>query len=78
MKTLVNVMTNDLAGESIGHQAQIESAALTGQVSDIGDPDMFWRSRSNLIWPGLEQIRVAVKTVKAMGRLVIRALGQHQ
>ena len=78
MQALVHVMANDLAGERIGDQAQIEWAVLAGQVSDIGDPDMLGRSRSNLARTGFEQIGVAVKTVKAVGRLVIRTPRQHQ
>src|SRR5690606_36115178 len=69
MEALVHVMANDLAGVSIGDQAQIERAAVAGKVRDIGYPDMLGRRRSNLLGARFEQIGVAVKAVKAMGGL---------
>lgn len=77
-QAVMGVVTDDLARIGIGDQAQLGTALSGGQISDVGNSDLFARFGSNLIRTGFQQIGMAPETMVAVGRLVICPLGRHQ
>jgi len=78
VQTVVNVMSDDLSGVRIGHQAQVDKSTLSGQISDISHPYLFSSVGLNLLTAGLKQIWVAAKPMVALSSLVVRPLGRNQ
>lgn len=74
----MDVVTDDLARVRIGDQAQVQWTAQARQVGNIRHPDTPRSAGQHLLRARLEQIGMAVETMKAMGGLVVRPLGGDQ
>lgn len=77
-QAVMHVVPDDLARPGIRDQAEVDEPLVGRQVGDVGHPDLLASARAHLPGPRLEQVRVPVKPVAAVGRLVIRPAGRHQ
>lgn len=59
-------------------QTQIDRAASQWKVSNIGDPDLFWFKDGNPFRAGLQQVRMPVKAMMAVGSCVIYPFHRYQ
>jgi hypothetical protein len=78
LQAVVNVMADDSVRERIGDQAQIDKWASSGQVRDIGNPNLFGSARYDLIRSGFQQIRMTPEAMVALSRFVVRPVRHDQ
>lgn len=78
LQAVVHMVTDDLARERIGNQAQVHERASRGQIRDVSHPHLFRPGRHDLIRPGFEQIRMTPEAMMALRRLVVRPVWHDQ
>jgi hypothetical protein len=78
VQAFMDVVAHDLPRKCIRHKTQIGHTFLSGQIGDVGHPDLFRAAGNNLIRPRLEQVRMASKAMMTVGCFVIRPLASYQ